>query len=363
MHWESVMRKGWVIAAVLGAAATGAAQAAEVEMFGIHTPFLGRYAIYARISNSASVDGGTVSGLSSIGVDILNQTLPAGSATVQTAFNALPAGTTKYNDDLFTPPSVGYGFWLVRSDGSPFNNTGTGESGIAGISGAQNALITPPGPGDPVIPYANFVLTGVGQAAGEVAADPPGGDKTSATRWTFPVLIATGTYTPSATTGPGSQVGLKFRYFGDSGVNVLKVDNPGAGTPWKIEGVPNPKLADARNFTLGTNATLDTTVKAGLGDADLDGQVNFNDLVRLAQNYNQSNKTWFQGDFNYDGQVDFNDLVALAQNYNSPVPSDPVFGESFNGDVARAFATVPEPASSVLMAGVAVGMFARRRRK
>src|SRR4051812_43814207 len=143
------MRKGWVIAAVLGGAA-GVSQAAEVQVFGIHSPSQGKWAVYARISNSASVDGGTVSGLSSIGIDVLNTTVPAGSATVQTAFNSLPAGTTKYTDpDLFGPPgNVGYGFWLVRSDGEAFTNAMTGESGVRGISGAQNALITPPQPGE-----------------------------------------------------------------------------------------------------------------------------------------------------------------------------------------------------------------------
>jgi hypothetical protein len=104
-------------------------------------------------------------------------------------------------------------------------------------------------------------------------------------------------------------------------------------------------------------------VKAGPGDADLDGQTNFNDLVALAQNYNQPNKTWFQGDFTYDTFVDFNDLVALAQNYNLPVPAPSGFGEAFNADVARAFAAVPEPGTSVLLAGFVAGVAFRRRRK
>jgi hypothetical protein len=355
------MRKGWVIAAVLGGAA-GVAQAAEVQVFGIHTPAQGKWAVYARISNSASVEGGTVSGLSSIGVDVLNQTTGAGSATVQTAFNALPFGTTKYSDpDFFGPPgNVGYGFWLVRSDGEAFTNSSTGESGIRGISGAQNALITPQQPGEP--PYANFVLTGVGQTKGVVAADPVGGDKTSGTNWGLPVMVASGSYTPSAVTGAGSQVGLKIRYFGDSLVNVLKVDNPGAGTPWKIEGVAAPTVINAKNFTLGGNLPGDTTVKAGGGDANLDGNVDFNDLVRLAQNYNTSNTNWFEGDFNYDGSTDFNDLVILAQGYNSPVPGEPVGSASFQADMAAAFASVPEPASAGCVV-LGVSMLGMRRRR
>ena len=51
------------------------------------------------------------------------------------------------------------------------------------------------------------------------------------------------------------------------------------------------------------------------GDANLDGKVNFDDLVLLAANYRRSDANWDQGDFNYDGRVDFADLVLLARNY------------------------------------------------
>jgi hypothetical protein len=358
------MRKGWVIAAAVLGGAAGAAQAADVQMFGIHSPSVngvGRWAVYARISNATSVEGGTVSGLSSLGVDILNQTTASGSATVQSAFNGLPFGTTKYVDPDLEPQTVGYGFWLVRSDGQPFTNATTGESGIAGISGAQNALIAPPSNG---IPFENFVIQGVGQTRGTIAADPPGGDKTSSTSWTAPVIEAQGSYTPSAVTGPGSQVGLKIRYFGDSGVNLLKVDNPGAGVPWKIEGAATATVIDARNFIRGTNLVGDTTVKAGPGDANLDNVVDFNDLVLLAQNYNTTNTTWFQGDFNYDGLTDFNDLVLMAQSYNTTLPGAPLGSSaSFQADFAAAMALAPEPGSvGVVCVGAVAGLIRRKRK-
>jgi hypothetical protein len=57
------------------------------------------------------------------------------------------------------------------------------------------------------------------------------------------------------------------------------------------------------------------TVAYGLrGDANLNGTVDFNDLVKLGG---------YGGDFNIDGITDFNDLVKMAQNYNSPLPSMP----------------------------------------
>jgi hypothetical protein len=78
--------------------------------------------------------------------------------------------------------------------------------------------------------------------------------------------------------------------------------------------------------TLGgfTIAPADVLVRYTLeGDANLDRTVNFPDLVRLAQNYDLTNRGFSQGDFNYspDGKVDFADLVILAQRYGSSLPA------------------------------------------
>jgi hypothetical protein len=77
--------------------------------------------------------------------------------------------------------------------------------------------------------------------------------------------------------------------------------------------------------------------------------VDFNDLVKLAQNYNTTvsdttDSWWFNGDFTYDGTVDFNDLVKLAQNYNTGLPAGAVPGApaGFGAEVAAAFGAVPE---------------------
>jgi hypothetical protein len=82
-------------------------------------------------------------------------------------------------------------------------------------------------------------------------------------------------------------------------------------------------VTDAQGRTLDGNAdgvagddfSLDFYILGG--DANRDRVVDFNDLVRLAQNYNSSASTYAQADFNFDGVVDFNDLVILAQHYNS----------------------------------------------
>jgi hypothetical protein len=99
------------------------------------------------------------------------------------------------------------------------------------------------------------------------------------------------------------------------------------------------------------------------GDANLDGSVNFTDLLALAQHYGQTNATWEQGDFNYDGTVGFDDLLQLAQHYGQSLTATQLasLSPTFRADVERAFAAVPEPASLMWLAPI-VGLAARRRR-
>jgi hypothetical protein len=125
--------------------------------------------------------------------------------------------------------------------------------------------------------------------------------------------------------------------------------------------------------TFGTEAVDSTAVLVRytlLGDATLDGSVDFNDLVKLAQNYNTRPASttaswWYRGDFNYDGNVDFNDLVKLAQNYNAAIPGEPIPGASawFEQDLAAAFAQAPEPGTLWMIGVAAAGMLGRRRRR
>ncbi len=74
------------------------------------------------------------------------------------------------------------------------------------------------------------------------------------------------------------------------------------------------------------------------GDANLDGQVNADDLNALALNWLSADATsWSQGDFNGDGNVNSSDLNDLALSWR-------------RGVVAAASAhAVPEPSSIVLL--------------
>jgi hypothetical protein len=117
----------------------------------------------------------------------------------------------------------------------------------------------------------------------------------------------------------------------------------------------------------GGVAVDDTAILVRLtrrGDANLDGTVDFNDLVMLAQHYNNASgaRTWWEGDFTYDGNVDFNDLVTLAQNYNTSV-NDPPMPAAVAGDWERALASVPEPGVAVGAAAAGLLPLGRRRRR
>jgi ELWxxDGT repeat protein len=80
---------------------------------------------------------------------------------------------------------------------------------------------------------------------------------------------------------------------------------------------------DASGNPLASDFDFDFFVLAG--DANQDRAVDFDDLVRLAQNYNAAGgKSRSDGDFTGDGAVDFNDLVILAQRYNTTLPPPPV---------------------------------------
>jgi autotransporter-associated beta strand protein len=109
--------------------------------------------------------------------------------------------------------------------------------------------------------------------------------------------------------------------------------------------------------------------KTLIGDANLDNAVDFLDLAMLAQSYNttiSANPDWWtRGDFNYDGSVDFLDLAAMAQNYNTSLPSAPLPGApaNFERDLAAAFASVPEPSTTMLITLVAACGFARPSRR
>jgi arabinogalactan endo-1,4-beta-galactosidase len=102
------------------------------------------------------------------------------------------------------------------------------------------------------------------------------------------------------------------------------------------------------------------------GDADVDGDVDFADLVVLAQSYNTVGEaTWQRGDFSYDGNIDFADLVVLAQHYggNLGLSESPGGSDSFATDWALAQVLVPEPSALFIVAQAFLPVMLRRRNR
>ncbi len=103
------------------------------------------------------------------------------------------------------------------------------------------------------------------------------------------------------------------------------------------------------------------------GDSNLDGMVNFPDLLALAQNYDQSNRFWQQGDFDYNGSVGFSDLLGLAQNFGSAVVIGELSiltaaaGSDFAAEWALARSMVPEPGALAVLILALPAAFRRRR--
>jgi hypothetical protein len=92
-------------------------------------------------------------------------------------------------------------------------------------------------------------------------------------------------------------------------------------------------------------------------DANHDGSIDFNDLVKLAQNYNiaDGTRTWEQGDFTGDGNVDFNDLVVLAQRYNTnpaAIDAAPPGGPVASAPVLAAVTATPTTSAQSLLATI-----------
>jgi hypothetical protein len=53
------------------------------------------------------------------------------------------------------------------------------------------------------------------------------------------------------------------------------------------------------------------------GDADFNGQVNFDDYIYTDNGFNNGLAGWLNGDFDLNGQVDFDDYILLDLGFNS----------------------------------------------
>ena len=92
-----------------------------------------------------------------------------------------------------------------------------------------------------------------------------------------------------------------------------------SGGNWTGPGITSRNVRTAAFREIGTRPLADGSLIVGyaaVGDANLDGSVNIQDLIALtaAGKYGTSatNAGWWEGDFNGDGRVDVGDLIALV---------------------------------------------------
>jgi len=141
--------------------------------------------------------------------------------------------------------------------------------------------------------------------------------------------------------------------------------------------------ADAGRTSAAPNQVL---IKYTLvGDANLDGVVNFTDFATVLKYFGQGGTDWARGNFTYAANspsiqaTNFTDFADVLKNFLQPFPGGGA-GETLGGTIQPLTTTVqilppvvsevepatpalPEPTGLSLAAGAAVGLLARRRRR
>ncbi|TWT31038.1 hypothetical protein KOR34_44120 [Posidoniimonas corsicana] len=105
---------------------------------------------------------------------------------------------------------------------------------------------------------------------------------------------------------------------------------------------------------LGTNNSVSASESrtAYGGDANLDGNVNFDDVLIVSPNFGGAvTNGWAGADFTGDGLVNFDDILVLSPNFGTSAPAATAGG-----------ASAPEPASLALAGLLACSAAVRRRR-
>jgi hypothetical protein len=112
--------------------------------------------------------------------------------------------------------------------------------------------------------------------------------------------------------------GTTWALLGSVGANVTTVDHTGLrrNQSWAYRVTAFNAVGESPYGNTATASTALTPALATPGDANLDGTVNFNDLLLLARSYNTSAAQWGQGDFTGDGVVNFDDLLVLSKHYD-----------------------------------------------
>jgi hypothetical protein len=148
---------------------------------------------------------------------------------------------------------------------------------------------------------------------------------------------------------------IDFDSDGDADVNDVDalVGEIVAGTndaTFDVSGDGNVDDADLMSWLSDAATTNGFGQPYLLGDSNLDGTVNANDLNNLGISWQQNVALWSGGDFNADGFVNSGDLNALALNWQSSIP------------MVAATQNVPEPHTLVILVFGVLGVLLMRTR-
>jgi fibronectin-binding autotransporter adhesin len=113
------------------------------------------------------------------------------------------------------------------------------------------------------------------------------------------------------------------------------------------------------------------------GDAKMQGNVVFGDFQLLSQYFGDSGTSWDEGNFTYGSSTNFGDFQLLSQNFGASASALTAgqlaslnsfaaqFGDGLQADSAGGFSvvSVPEPATTGLLAVAGIGLLARKRKR
>jgi hypothetical protein len=204
-----------------------------------------------------------------------------------------------------------------------------GNGGIAMISGSGPVVLT----------ASSLSLSGNGKldiTANTFKIDYQAGqDPSSTIRGYLKTAYAGGVWTGSGLTSSTIQAQV-----------AGAISHPGSGV-YAI-GYLDGAVDIGQTLVTGNQLVFQPTI---VGDTDFNGDTNFLDLGRVAQNLGAINSDWFHGDFNYDGTTNFLDIGLLAQNLNKTTINTPVSAKVPAAKVAAVITPKPVIATNLYVAG------------